>query len=213
MKTKHLNQKKYAKVKFDSHQVILSPYPPLCRIYHCYAQILMAARLPSFFDTKTELVYPTTDPSNAFLVLDNFMLLFTSRTQSLSIQARYIVHTDIDLPRLEYQLSSALFKLITELTIDIKRLHPNNLLHAFNTSLSKKAIYDLNTLHHEKPRCELSLDLLAKLMGCSRNQLLYQQKQINEAYLVKVQQLKQKCVALQYPEPSPELFWRASHGN
>ncbi len=34
----------------------------------------------------------------------------------------------------------------------------------------------------EKPRCELSLDLLAKLIGCSRNQLLYQQKQIHSSY-------------------------------
>ncbi len=213
MKSKHLNPKKYAKAKFDSHQAILVPYPPLSGIYLCYAQILMAARLPSFFDTKTELVYPTTVTSNQLLVLDNFLLLFASRTQNLPISARYVVQTAIDLPLREYQLSNALFKLITELTIDIKRLHPNNLLHAFNTSLSKHAIYDLNALHSEKPRCELSLDFLAKLIGCSRNQLLYQQKQINDAYSIKVQKLKQKCVALQHPEPSPDLFWRASHGN
>lgn len=213
MKSKHLNQKKYAKAKFDSHQVTLFPYQPLCGIYRSYAQILTAAKLPSFFPTETDFVYPSAMPTNEFLVLDNFLLLFASRTQSLSINARYIVKNDIDLPQLEYQLSTSLFKLITELKIDIKQINPDNILNAFNTSLSKHAIYDLNTLHCEKPRCELSLDLLAKLIGCSRNQLLYQQKQINDAYSIKVQQLKQKCVALQHPEPSSDLFWRASHGN
>lgn len=213
MKSKHLNPKKYAKAKFDSYQVILSAYPPLSSIYHCYAQILLAARLPSFFDPKTDLVYPTTAPSNELLVLDNFLLLFASRTQNLPINARYVIQTDIDLPLLEYQLSSALFKLIAELKIDIKQINPNNVLNSFNTSLSKHAIYDLNALYHEKPHCKFSLDLLAKLIGCSRNQLLYQQKQINDAYSIKVQQLKQKCIALQLPELSTELFWSAHHGN
>ncbi|WP_216936947.1 MULTISPECIES: hypothetical protein [unclassified Acinetobacter] len=213
MKPKHLNPKKYAKVKFDSHQAFLAPYPPISKIYHCYAQILTAAKLPSFFDTKTDLIYPTTVTNNELLVLDNFLLLFASRTQNLSINARYIVQTDIDIHVLKYQLTTCLFKLITELKIKINLIQPDKLLNALNTSLSKQAIYDLNALHHEKPRCELSLDLLAKLIGCSRNQLLYQQKQINSAYAQKLQKLTQKCEALKYPEPSPELFWRAHHGN
>lgn len=212
MTSKQKSQKKYARAKFDSHQVIVAPYPPLSKIYNCYAQILKTARLPSFFTNETDLVYPSTALENELLVLDNFLLLYASKTKSLSINARYIVQTDIDLPQLEYQLSIRLFKLITELKIDIKQINPNSVLNAFNTSLSKHAIYDLNTLHSEKPRCELSFNLLAKLSGCSRNQLLYQQKQINDAYSIKVQQLKQKCIALQHPEPSTELFWRAHHG-
>ena len=213
MASKQSSHKKYAKAKFDSQQVFLSPYPPISKIYHCYAQILTAAKLPSFFDTKTDLIYPTTVTSNEYLVLDNFLLLFASRTQNLSINARHIVQTDIDLPLLKYQLSTYLFKLITELKIKINLIQPDSLLNTLNTSLSKQAIYDLNALHHEKPRCELSLDLLAKLIGCSRNQLVYQQKQINSAYAKKLQELTQRCEALKHPKPSPKLFWRAYHGN
>ena len=123
------------------------------------------------------------------------------------------MQTDIDLPLLKYQLSTCLFKLITELKIEINLIQPDNLLNALNASLSKQAIYDLNALHHEKPRCELSLDLLAKIIDCSRNQLVYEQKQINSAYAKKIQELTQRCEALKCPKPSPELFWRASHGN
>lgn len=213
MKPKDLNQKKYAKVKFDSHQVILSPYPPLCGIYRSYTQILTAASLPSHFETKTDLVYPTTTTGNEFFVLENFLLLYAYKIQSLSINARYIVQTDIDLPKLKYQLSTHLFKLIAELKINVQQINPNSLLNTLNTSLSKHAIYDLNALHSEKPRCELSLDVLAKLIGCSRNQLLYQQKQINSAYAKKLQGRTQKCEALKHPKPSPDLFWRASHEN
>ena len=47
MASKQSGQKKNAKAKFDSHQVILAPYPPLSGIYNCYTQIFRAARLPS----------------------------------------------------------------------------------------------------------------------------------------------------------------------
>lgn len=211
MVSQQSSQKKNAKAKFDSHQVILTPYLPLSGIYNCYAQIFRAAWLPSFIQPDVKLLYPSTISGSEFYVLDNFLLLFASRTQSLSINARYIVQTDIDLPLLKYQLSTRLFKLITELKIEINLIQPNSLLSAFNTSLSPQAIYDLNALHHEKPRCELSLDLLAKLIGCSRNQLLYQQKQIHSSYTEKIQQLTEKCEALKHPEPSPNLFWRAQH--
>ncbi|OIU84034.1 hypothetical protein [Acinetobacter sp. AR2-3] len=211
MASKQSGQKKNAKAKFDSHQVTLTPYPPLSKIYNCYAQILKAAKLPSIYQPDIKLLYPSKISENEFFVLDNFLLLYTSKTQSLSINARYIVQTDIDLPLLKYQLSTRLFKLIMELKITINLIQPNSLLHALNTSLSKKAIYDLNALYHDKPRCELSLDLLAKIIGCSRNQLLHQQKKIHSSYTEKIQQLTEKCEALKHSEPSPNLFWRAQH--
>lgn len=213
MKSRVLNFKKYRKVKFDSYQTIPVPYPPLSKIYLCYVQILKAARLPSFLDTKTNLAYPTTATNNQLFFLDNFLLLYAIQIQNLPISGCYILQNDIDLTRLEYQLSTRLFTLITELKFNIMQINPNNVLNAFNTSLSKHAIYDLNSTHTDKPRSEFSLDLLSKLIGCSRNQLLYQQKKINDAYSIKVQQLKQKCVALQHPQPSAELFWSAQHGN
>lgn len=211
MASKHSNQKKYAKAKFDSHQVTLTPYPPLSKIYNCYAQILKAAKLPSIYQPDIKLLCLSTISESEFCVLDNFLLVYASKKQNLRIDASYVVLTDIDLPKFEYQLSWNLFKLIMELKITINLIQPNSLLHALNTSLSKKAIYDLNALYHDKPRCELSLDLLAKIIGCSRNQLLHQQKKIHSSYTEKIQQLTEKCEALKHSEPSPNLFWRAQH--
>ncbi len=211
MASKQSGQKKNAKVKFDSHQVIITPYPPLSGIYNCYAQIFRAARLPSIIQPDIKLLCLSTISESEFCVLDNFLLVYASKKQNLRIDASYIVLTDIDLPKFEYQLSWNLFKLIMELKITINLIQPNSLLHALNTSLSKKAIYDLNALYHDKPRCELSLDLLAKIIGCSRNQLLHQQKKIHSSYTEKIQQLTEKCEALKHSEPSPNLFWRAQH--
>lgn len=171
----------------------------------------MAARLPSIIQPDIKLLYPSTISGSEFYVLDNFLLVYASKKQNLRMKASYVVLTDIDLPKFEYQLSWNLFKLIMELKITINLIQPNSLLNALNTSLSKHAIYDLNVLYHDKPRCELSLDLLAKLIGCSRNQLLYQQKKIHSSYTEKIQQLTEKCEALKHPEPSPNLFWRAQH--
>ena len=112
MASKQSGQKKNAKAKFDSHQVILTPYPPLSGIYNCYAQIFRAARLPSIIQPDIKLLCLSTISESEFCVLDNFLLVYASKKQNLRIDASYVVLTDIDLPKFEYQLSWKLFKLI-----------------------------------------------------------------------------------------------------
>lgn len=96
MASKQSSHKKCAKAKFDSHQVILRPYLPLNQIYHCYAHILKADKLPSFFPTEINLVYPSTMPTNEFLALDNFLLIYASKKQDLRINVSYVVNSNID---------------------------------------------------------------------------------------------------------------------
>ena len=186
---------------------MIRPYPPLFKIYQCYAQILNASQLPTHFQHDLSLVSTTKLTQAELFATDNFLLVYMAQQQNIRVKAHPILEADIDLVQAQYQLSTSLFKLMTELKINPQVLNPDRLLQNLNQALSKQAIYDVNQKLYDKPRCSLSLDLLAKLIDCSRNQLLYRQKQINDAHDLRIQALKNKCKALTSAQPCSSQFW------
>lgn len=186
---------------------MIRPYPPLFKIYQCYAQFLNASQLPTHFQHDLSLVSTTKLAQAELFATDNFLLVYIAQQQNIRVKARPVQEAEIDLTQAQYQLSNSLFKLMTELKINPQALHPDQLLRNLNQALSKQAIYDVNQKLYDKPRCSLSLDLLAKLIDCSRNQLLYRQKQINGAHNLRIQALKNKCKALTSAQPCASQFW------
>ena len=205
--TKKVNTPLASQRAFYCEGGIIRPYPPLFKIYQCYAQILNASQLPTHFQHDLNLVSTTKLTQAELFATDNFLLVYIAQQQNIRIKARSIVEADVDLIQVQYQLSNTLFKLMTELKINPQALNPDKLLQNLNQSLSKQAIYDVNQKLYDKPRCSLSLDLLAKLIDCSRNQLLYRQKQINDAHDLRIQALKNKCKALTSAQPCSSQFW------
>lgn len=213
MKPTKVNSQLASKRPFYCEGDIIRPYPRLFKIYQCYAQILNAAQLPTHFQHDLSIVSTTKLTQAELFATDNFLLVYMAQQQNIRVKAHPILEADIDLMQAQYQLSNALFKLMTELKINPQALHPHQLLQNLNQALSKQAIYDVNRKLYDKPRCSLSLDLLAKLIDCSRNQLLYRQKQINGAHDLRIQALKNKCKALTNVQPSASHFWNLDHAN
>ena len=213
MKPIKANSQLASKRPFHTKEVMIRPHPPLFKIYQCYAQILNASQLPTHFHHEISLLSATAPAQAELFATDNFLLVYMAQQQNIRIKTRSIVEADIDLVQVQYQLSTSLFKLMTELKINPQVLNPDRLLQNLNQSLSKQAIYDVNQKLYDKPRCSLSLDLLAKLIDCSRNQLLYRQKQINGAHDLRIQALKNKCKALTSAQPCASQFWNLTHEN
>ena len=207
MKPIKANSQLASKRPFHTKEVMIRPHPPLFKIYQCYAQILNASQLPTHFQHDLNLVSTTKLTQAELFATDNFLLVYMAQQQNIRVKAHPILEADIDLVQVQYQLSTSLFKLMTELKINPQVLNPDRLLQNLNQSLSKQAIYDVNQKLYDKPRCSLSLDLLAKLIDCSRNQLLYRQKQINGAHDLRIQALKNKCKALTSAQPCSSQFW------
>ena len=207
MKPTKANSQLANKRPFYTKEVMIRPYPPLFKIYQSYAQILNASQLPTHFQHDLSLVSTTKLTQAELFATDNFLLVYMAQQQNIRVKAHPILEADIDLVQVQYQLSTSLFKLMTELKINPQVLNPDRLLQNLNQSLSKQAIYDVNQKLYDKPRCSLSLDLLAKLIDCSRNQLLYRQKQINGAHDLRIQALKNKCKALTSAQPCSSQFW------
>lgn len=209
MKPTKVNSQLASKRPFYCEGGMIRPYPPLFKIYQSYAQILNASQLPTHFQHDLSLVSATA-PAQAqaqLFATDNFLLVYIMQQQNIRVKAHPIPEAEIDITQVQYQLSTTLFQLITELKINPQVLNPDRLLQNLNQSLSKQAIYDVNQKLYDKPRCSLSLDLLAKLIDCSRNQLLYRQKQINGAHDLRIQALKNKCKALTSAQPCASQFW------
>ena len=213
MKPTKANSQLANKRPFYTKEVMIRPYPPLFKIYQSYAQILNASQLPTHFQHDVSLISATAPAPAELFATDNFLLVYIAQQQNIRIKARSIVEADVDLIQVQYQLSNTLFKLMTELKINPQALNPDKLLHNLNQSLSKQAIYDVNQKLYDKPRCSLSRDLLAKLIDCSRNQLLYRQKQINGYHDLRIQALKNKCKALTSVQPCASQFWSLDHEN
>lgn len=213
MKPTKANSQLANKRPFYTKEVMIRPYPPLFKIYQSYAQILNASQLPTHFQHDLNLVSTTKLTQAESFATDNFLLVYMAQQQNIRVKAHPILEADIDLVQVQYQLSTSLFKLMTELKINPQVLNPDRLLQNLNQSLSKQAIYDVNQKLYDKPRCSLSLDLLAKLIDCSRNQLLYRQKQINGAHDLRIQALKNKCKALTSAQPCASQFWNLTHEN
>ena len=207
MKPTKVNSQLASKRPFYCEGDIIRPYPRLFKIYQCYAQILNASQLPTHFQHDLNLVSTTKLTQAELFATDNFLLVYMAQQQNIRVKAHPILEADIDLVQAQYQLSTSLFKLMTELKINPQVLNPDRLLQNLNQALSKQAIYDVNQKLYDKPRCSLSLDLLAKLIDCSRNQLLYRQKQINGAHDLRIQALKNKCKALTSAQPCSSQFW------
>ena len=213
MKPTKANSQLANKRPFYTKEVMIRPYPPLFKIYQCYAQILNASQLPTHFQHDLNLVSTTKLTQAELFATDNFLLGYMAQQQNIRVKAHPILEADIDLVQVQYQLSTSLFKLMTELKINPQVLNPDRLLQNLNQSLSKQAIYDVNQKLYDKPRCSLSRDLLAKLIDCSRNQLLYRQKQINGSHDLRIQALKNKCKALTSAQPCASQFWNLTHEN
>lgn len=205
--TKKVNTQLASKRPFHTKEVMIRPHPPLFKIYQCYAQILNASQLPTHFQHDLNLVSTTKLTQAELFATDNFLLIYMAQQQNIRVKAHPILEADVDLVQVQYQLSTSLFKLMTELKINPQALHPDQLLRNLNQALSKQAIYDVNQKLYDKPRYSLSLDLLAKLIDCSRNQLLYRKKQINGAHDLRIQALKNKCKALTSAQPCASQFW------
>lgn len=120
-----------------------------------------------------------------------------SQSKKLSVEA---VH---------FQISDELIKMLYQSHPDIQQITPNRLLYLFNQYLSKSFIYDCNCRLYDKPHIAMSMKLLAKILGCSRNQLNYRQSQIDESFKLKWFALQVKCDALKHNHFDSSMLWMA----
>lgn len=117
----------------------------------------------------------------------------------------------LSIEELHFQLTRKFIQMLIATKIEINQIYPNRLLSMLNQHLSKSFIYDWNCRLYDKPHTSMSMHLLAKLLGCTCNQLNYRQFQIDQAFKFKWSTLQAKCEALKHDHLDSSMFWRAGH--
>ncbi len=127
-------------------------------------------------------------------------------------QKKILSHAEkFDCEEIYFQLTREFVTMLVQSKISFDQISPNRLLMLFNQYLSKSFIYDLNCRIYDKPHAAMSMELLARILGCTRNQLNYRQHQIDKAFKTKFSVLQAKCKALNHEQIESSMFWRTEH--
>ena len=92
--------------------------------------------------------------------------------------------------------SREFIQFIKSTKFDIRSLNPRKTLHLINTHLSRQTLLTLNKESSLKPHHQMSLELLAQLLSCSRNQLNQRTKNIKQqrTHIFNELSLNSRCV-------------------
>jgi len=129
-----------------------------------------------------------------------------------TVRKKILSHAEkLECKDIHFQLTQEFVTLLVQSKINIDQIFPNRLLLLFNQYLNKTFMYDLNCRIYDKPHAAMSMEMLAKILGCSRNQLNYRQFQIDKAFKTRFSALQAKCEALHHIHIEPSMFWRVEH--
>ena len=121
---------------------------------------------------------------DSYTVFNNIHLYLSYLKNDIK-EVTLIIHhqqsfSDDELLFLKELCSLEFIQFIKSTKFDIKPLNPRKTLHLINTHLSRQTLLTLNKESSLKPHHQMSLELLAHLLSCSRNQLNQRMEKIKQ---------------------------------
>ena len=151
----------------------------------CYLNMFknLAADLDISNRIKELHVWKTSE-FDGYTILNNIQLYLSYLKQNIK-EVTLIVHhqqsfSDDELAFLMELCSREFIQFIKTSKFDIRSLNPQKTLHLINTYLSRQTLLTLNKESSLKPHHQMSMELLAQLLSCSRNQLNQRMKNIKQ---------------------------------
>lgn len=175
--------------------------PKAYGFYLCYLNMFknLAAEFGISSHIKELHVWKTTS-SDGYTIFNNIHLYQSYVEQDVN-QVTLIIHqqptfSDEELAFLIELCSREFIQFIKANRFNIKSLNPKKILHLINTHLSRETLLALNKKSSLKPHHQMSLELLAQLLSCSRNQLNQRIKNINQqrTQIINELSLHSRCV-------------------
>src|SRR5690606_1721970 len=125
-----------------------------------------------------------TSEFDSYTIFNNIHLYLSHLKQDVK-EVSLIIHqqpsfSDDELAFLKELCSREFIQFIKSAKFDIKSLNPRKTLHLINTHLSRQTLLTLNKESSLKPHHQMSLELLAHLLSCSRNQLNQRMEKIKQ---------------------------------
>lgn len=167
----------------------------------CYLNMFksLAADLDISNHIKELHVWKTSE-FDGYTIFNNIHLYVSYLKQDIK-EVSLVIHqqptfSDEELVFLMELCSREFIQFIKTSKFDIQSLNPRKTLHLINTHLSRQTLLTLNKKSSLKPHYQMSLELLAQLLSCSRNQLNQRIKNTNQlrTHIFNELSLHSRCV-------------------
>ena len=205
----------------NSKSTYIQEHPELQNIYICFDELIQSINI----DLNILLPKPISlnviknleaNQKNSYYYLNNFLYFYciNKHPQPINLNLFSAILDEEKIELLKINAGYEFLNILNNFQYDIKKLNPQRLLTLINHYIPSKCLLDLNKRYSMKAHKQLSLDLLAKQLKFSRNQLNYRIKELEKQRAFALDELKNKSEIVQklLDDPdfiiSPSKIWK-----
>ncbi len=167
----------------DFNKININVHPIFSGIYLCFEEIFKSLKTDlTLFSSHPELRVWKDPNITGYTVANNFQwYLHWSKTMPKNIKLLvYSFPQHVEKAELlKKEVSTEFLSFLSSFNYELNRLNPEKLLTLINTYISTETLLNLNKKHFQKPHRQIGLELLAKQLSCTRNQLNHRNKVID----------------------------------
>ncbi|ESK38715.1 hypothetical protein P256_01534 [Acinetobacter nectaris CIP 110549] len=200
-------------------KINLSIHPTFNGIFYCFLELYkgLQANISQVIQNQKLIVWKDKDTTGYLIANSMHWYLCFSKNPpadvTLLVYPYPKSHNKIE--QLKQISSDEFIHFISSFRFDINQINPIKLQRLINAHISFQTILKLNKEKSQKPHSQMSLELLAQLLQCSRNQLNQRIKKINQqrTHVLNELSLNSSCVKelIDHPNTSlnTEKIWRS----
>lgn len=203
----------------DFNKIKINIHPDFSGIYLCYQEAFKSLKIDLSILTSYPEIRLWKDPNISGYAIANgcqWHLYWSKNTpKNINLLIHSFPQVEDQIELLKKQASLEFMKFLSSYHHELDRLNPKKLQSLINTYISSEVILALNKKNSYKPHSTMSLDLLAKLLSYTRNQLNYRNKAINLKRQNVLDQLQETSGIVQQLLNNPDfvltpaLLWKA----
>ena len=201
------------------NKIQISIHHDFSGIYLCYQEAFKSLKADLSIFTSYPEIHVWKDPNISGYTIANacqWHLYWSKNTpKNINLLIHAFPQDEDKIELLKKEASLEFMKFLSSYPHELDRLNPKKLQSLINTYISSEVILDLNKENSFKPHRTMSLDLLAKLLSYTLNQLNYRNKIINRKRQNVLNQLQQTSRIVQQllnnPDfvLTPDQLWKA----
>ena len=200
------------------NKIQISIHPDFSGIYLCYQEAFKSLKADLSILTSYPEIRVWKDPNRSGYTIANACQWHLYWSKNTPKNINLLVHSfpqDEDKIELLKKVASSEFIKFLSFYHELDRLNPKKMQSLINAHISSEVILALNKENSFKPHRTMSLDLLAKLLSFTRNQLNYRNKVINRKRQKTFDQLQQTSGIVQQLLNNvdfvltPDQLWKA----
>ena len=201
------------------NKIQISINPDFSGIYLCYQEAFKSLKADLSILTSYPEIRVWKDPNRSgytIAIACQWHLYWSKNTpKNINLLIHFFPQDDEKIELLKKEASLEFMRFLASYHHDLDRMNPAKMQSLINAHISSEVILALNKENSFKPHRTMSLDLLAKLLSFTRNQLNYRNKVINRKRQKALDQLQQTSGIVQQLLNNvdfvltPDQLWKA----